>query len=93
MFILGEITCTFFSPPLFMDEVFSEERVKKDNEMGGSIPGGNFQGGDFPGGSLMGTNFPGGNCSGGNFPRTGILRFLQFKDHKNILLFALCFDM
>ena len=33
-----------------MNEVFSEERVKKDNEMGGYIPGGNFLGGNFPGG-------------------------------------------
>ena len=32
-------------PPPLMDEVFSEERVKKDNEMGGNIPGGNFLGG------------------------------------------------
>ena len=36
--------------PPFMDEVFSEERVKKDNKMGGNIPGGNFLGGNFPGG-------------------------------------------
>ena len=48
-----------------MDEVFSEERVKKDNEMGRIIPGGNFLGGNFPGG-----NFPGGSLMGGNFPRT-----------------------
>ena len=24
---------------------------------------------------------------------TGILRFLQYEDYKNILLFAMCFDM
>ena len=35
----------------FIDEVSSEEIVKKDNyEMGGNIPGGNFLGGNFPGG-------------------------------------------
>ena len=28
----------------FIDEVLSEEIVKKDNEMGGNIPGGNFPG-------------------------------------------------
>ena len=39
-----------------MDEVLSEGIVKKDNEIGGNIPGGNF-----PEGSLMGGNFPGGN--------------------------------
>ena len=55
MFILGEFTCTFSSPPAFMDDVFSKERVKKDNEMGGNIPGGNFLGWNFPGG-----DFPGG---------------------------------
>ena len=71
MFILGEFTCTFSSPIPFMDEVFSEERAKKDNEMAENIPGGNFlggnflDGGNFPGGSLMGGNFP-----WGNFPRT-----------------------
>ena len=54
----------------FMDEVSSEEIVKKDNEMGGDIPGGNFLGGDFPRGHLMGGNFLGGNFLGGNFPRT-----------------------
>ena len=46
--------------PPFMDAVLSEEKVKKDSEMGGNIPGGNF-----PRGSLMGGNFP-----GGDFPRT-----------------------
>ena len=76
MFFLGEFTCTFPSPPPFMNEVFSEERVKKDNEMGGYIPGGNFLGGNFPGGGyfpgggLMGGNFLGRNFPGGNFPRT-----------------------
>ena len=46
-----------------MDEVLSEEKVKKDiNEMGGNIPGGNF-----PGGSLMGENFRGKNFPGGIF--------------------------
>ena len=50
----------------FMDEVSSEERVKKDSyEMGENIAGGNFPGENFPGGSLMGAN-----CPGGNFPRT-----------------------
>ena len=28
--------------PPFMDEVLSEEIVKKDNEMGGNFPGGNL---------------------------------------------------
>ena len=51
--------------PPFMDAVLSEEKVKKDSEMGGNIPGGNFLGGNFPRGSLMGGNFP-----GGDFPRT-----------------------
>ena len=51
-----------------MDEVLSEEKVKKDiNEMGGNIPGGNFPGGNFPGGSLMGENFRGKNFPGGIF--------------------------
>ena len=45
MLVLGEFLCTFSSPPTLMNEVFSEERVKKDNEMGGNIPGGNFLGG------------------------------------------------
>ena len=44
-----------------MDEVLSEGIVKKDNEIGGNIPGGNFLDGNFPEGSLMGGNFPGGN--------------------------------
>ena len=48
-----------------MDEVLSEGIVKKDNEIGGNIPGGNFLGGNFPEGSLMGGNFP-----GGSFPDT-----------------------
>ena len=46
----------------FMDEVSSEEIVKKDNEMGGNIPGGNFLGGSF---------------SGGNFPRTDIATWFK----------------
>ena len=54
----------------FIDDVSSEEIVKKDNEMGGNSPGGNFPGGNFPGGSLMGGNFP-----GGNFPRTVLETF------------------
>ena len=34
--------------PPFMDEVLSEEKVKKEiNETGGNIPGGNFLGGNF----------------------------------------------
>ena len=48
-----------------MDEVLSEEIVKKNNEMGRNIPGGNFPGEGFSRGSLVGGNFP-----GGNFPRT-----------------------
>ena len=80
MFILREFTCTFSSPPSFMDEVFNEERVKKDNEMDENIPGGNFPGrggggggggvGSFSGGSLMGENFSGWNFPKRNFPRT-----------------------
>ena len=54
MFNLEEFTCTFSSLPPFMDEVFSEEGVKKDNEIGGIIPGGNFLGGNFPGGIFQG---------------------------------------
>ena len=64
-------------PPFpFMEEVLSEERVKKTiNEMGGGISGGNFldgnfPGGNFPGGSLMGGSFPGGNFPWGSFHRT-----------------------
>ena len=41
-----------------MDKVLSEEIVKKDNEMGGNIPGGKFLGEDFFGGG--GGDFPGG---------------------------------
>ena len=33
--------------PPFMDEVLSEEIVKKDNEMGGNMPGGKFPGGNL----------------------------------------------
>ena len=58
----------------FIDDVSSEEIVKKDNEMGGNSPGGNFPGGKFPGGSLMGGNFP-----GGNFPRTKKCFLFHFK--------------
>ena len=36
----------------FMDEVSSEEIVKKDNEMGGNISGGNFLSGNFPRGGF-----------------------------------------
>ena len=49
-----------------MDEVLSEEIVKKDNEMGGNIPDGKFLDEDFFGGGgifqgvLMGGDFPGG---------------------------------
>ena len=51
-----------------MDEVLSEEIVKKDNEMGGNIPGEKILGGDFFGrggggisrGCLMGGDFPRG---------------------------------
>ena len=49
-----------------MDETLSEEIVKKDNEMGGNIPGGKFLGEDFFGrgggfsrGCLMSGDFPG----------------------------------
>ena len=52
-----------FSPPLFMDEVLSEDMVKKDNEMGANIPGGNFPGGNFPG-----VEFDEWEFSRGNFP-------------------------
>ena len=38
------------TPLIFMDEVLNEEIVKKDNEMGGNIPGGKFLGEDFFGG-------------------------------------------
>ena len=54
-----------------MEEVLSEEVVKKDNEMGGNIPGGNFLGEDLGGGGafsrrcLMGGDFP-----GVDFPKT-----------------------
>ena len=44
------------TPLRFMDEVLSEEIVKKDNEMGGNIPGGKFLGEDFFGGG----DIPGG---------------------------------
>ena len=89
MFILGKFTCTISSPPPFVDKVFSEERVKKDNEMSGNVPGGNFPGENFPGESLMGGNFlgenfpggggnfPGGNFPDGNFPRTVFNREMQ----------------
>ena len=43
--------------PPFMDEVLSEEKVKKDNEMGGNIPGGSFLGGNFPRGIFQGGIF------------------------------------
>ena len=46
------------TPLIFMDEVLNEEIVKKDNEMGGNIPGGKFLGEDFFGGG--GGDFPGG---------------------------------
>ena len=45
-----------------MDEVLSEEIVKKDNEMGGNIPDGKFLDEDFFGG---GGDFPGGVARGG----------------------------
>ena len=50
-------------PPLppFMDEVLSEEIVKKTI---------NFSGGNFPGESLMAVNFPSRNFARGNFPKT-----------------------
>ena len=56
-----------------MDKVFSEERVKKDNEMGGIIPGGNFPGVNFPCGNLMGGNFLQGNFSRAHFRLCSIL--------------------
>ena len=37
-----------------MEDVLSEEMVKKDDEMGGNIPGGNFLGGNFPEGIFQG---------------------------------------
>ena len=66
------------SPDPFMDEVLSQERLEKDNEMGGNIPVGKFSlegegGGDFPRGSLMGGNFPGGDIPRRNFPRTYVI--------------------
>ena len=76
MFILGEFTCTFSFPPPFMDKVFREERVKKDNEMSENIPGGNFLGGNFPRG---GENFPGGSLMSGNFPGGNFPRALSNK--------------
>ena len=50
-----------------MDEVLSEEIVKKDNEMGGNIPDGKFLDEDFFGG---GGDFPGG-VDGWGFSRGG----------------------
>ena len=76
MFILGEFTCTFSSPSAFKGEVSSEEGVKKDNRMGGNIPGGNFLGG----------NFPGGNFSGGNFPRTIFYKGKRFSANLHWIL-------
>ena len=49
--------------------IWTKYIVKKDNEMGRNIPGGNFLGWVFPEGSLMGGNFLGGNFPGGDFPR------------------------
>ena len=44
----------------FMDEVSSEERVKKDSyEMGENIAGGNFPGENFPGGEFDGCELSG----------------------------------
>ena len=63
--------------PPFMDEVLSEELVKKDNEMGGNIPGRNFLGGNFPGDNFPGGSLMGGNFPGGNFPRTVKKVFLK----------------
>ena len=57
MFILEEFTCTFSSPSAFKGEVSSEERVKKDNRIGGNIPGGNFLDGNFSGGNFRRTIF------------------------------------
>ena len=60
----------------FMDEVLSEEIVKKNNYWNGwkysrwEFSGWEFSGkGEFSKGELMGGNFPGGNFPGGNFPR------------------------
>ena len=58
-------------PPPFMDDVLSEDMVKKSNKTCGNIPRGNFLGGNFTGGSLMGGTFP-----GGNFPRTFLMKSL-----------------
>ena len=44
--------------------------MRKDNEMGGNIPGGNFLSGKFPRGNFPGVSLMGGNFPGGNFPRT-----------------------
>ena len=62
--------------PPFMEEVLSEEIVKKDNEWNRweysrwGFSGWEFPGGYFPGGSLMGGDFQGRNFPRGNFPRT-----------------------
>ena len=55
-----------------MDEVLSEEIVKKDNEMGGNIPGGKFLGEDFFGGGIFQGVFDGWGFSRGgkDFPKT-----------------------
>ena len=50
-----------------MDEVLREEVVKKDNEMGGNIPGGNFLGEDLGGGGIFQEVFDGWGFSRGGF--------------------------
>ena len=49
------------SPDPFMDEVLSQERLEKDNEMGGNIPVGKFslegEGGGFSKGEFDGWEF------------------------------------
>ena len=56
--------CMYILRP-FMDEVLSEEIVKKDNEIGGNIPGGDFLGGNFRRGGGI---FQGGVCWVGILP-------------------------
>ena len=55
----GDVHVHSTSPPLqFMDEVLSEDMVKKDNEIGANIPGENFPGAEFDGWEFSRGNFP-----------------------------------
>ena len=65
-FFSSGMMCMYILRP-FMDEVLSEEIVKKDNEIGGNIPGGDFLGGNFPrGGGFSRGEFVGWDfCQGG----------------------------